>query len=210
MHLGMLRTGTTWLHYKLLAHPEVDYDGAKENSFLWQLENAVEDHVAHYQPYKISFTNNPMDWKLPDEVLGSLDSFATHYGLSFRNPYEYLYSVRNFMSKAEPTPGWVTKHLDKGFADYVATTERVKRFCKKPLLVMVVDDLIADPQGYFDAVVKHIGLSESIPVDGDKLNWRKYITDIEFTPDDVARINKYVDEFSAYMGRDFSHWKRGV
>lgn len=210
IHFGMPRTATTWLYYNLIKHPEVDYSFAKENGYLHQKSNGVEDHIEHFKDYNISFNTHPFDWKLPDEVLSQLDSFATHYGVSFRNPYEYLHSLKNFMRETFPPPEWVKTYLDQGHCDYVGVITRLKQFCKKPMLLMVCDDLEKNPQAYMDAITSHLGIANMVDVDTKKLNWRHYIIDIEFTPEDVARINKYVDEFSAYMGRDFSHWKRGV
>ncbi len=210
IHLGMARSGTTWLHYNLIKHPEIDYKVSKENAFLYDSENGIPRYLEHFNSYEVSFNNHPYDWELPDSTLQKLDAFTTSYGISFRNPYEYLHSLKNYMREPHTGNDWVAKRIAEGQTDYVGAINRIKSSCKNPLLIMVVDDLIADPQKYVDAITAHMGLTQSVQVDTTKLNWRHYLIDIEFTADDVALINSSIDEFSDYMQRDFSHWKRNA
>jgi hypothetical protein len=230
-HFGMERTGTTWIHENLIKHPEVNYTLGKENNFLkfekdvpnkedFSPHKDIENHIEHYKPFNVSFSNNPEDWKLCEETISLLDNVATHYGISFRNPFEMVQSLYNFYTIHmlqdyyeewfKHNLDWLDKKIEEGYIDYTSILRKIKPLINKPFKVMFIDDLNVNSEKYWSDLQNFIGLTKHGIFLPRKVNSRIYIKKIEFNGEQTRFINSKIDNFSEYIGRDFSYWKRPI
>jgi hypothetical protein len=229
-HFGLERTATTWIHENFLKHPEVDYDLGKENLFLkfkkdvllankvFEPEKYLENYKDHYKDFNVSFCNNPEDWKLDEETIILLNDVTTHFGISFRNPFDMiksLYNLRTIHMSASNYPiwlqqnkNWLQTHLDQGYLDYVSILDKIKSLIKKPLKIMFYDDIVLDQCKYFHDLQDFIGLTKYDEFVSRKINNRDiYRWKLEFNDTQIKQINNSIDNFSEYYQQDFSHWK---
>jgi hypothetical protein len=73
---------------------------------------------------------------------------------------------------------------------------------------MVFDDLLDDDQAYFDSLMDFLGLEKGMEVLHKKYNWRPRNIKLEFNDEHKAKINDHIDQMSAFLARELSHWKR--
>lgn len=221
----MERTGTTWIHENLIKHPEVDYYHGKENEFLkfekdvvvFDPETDLKNYVDHYRDYDVSFCNNPKDWMLSTRTITLLNNVVTHFGISFRNPFEMIKSWYNFSTihlNSEifkiwefENSNWFEDRVNEGYIDYVAILEKINPVVKKPFKIMILDDLVKDPKKYLNELQEFIGIAKTDLFFPNKANKRIYLRNLDLTNSQCKLINEKIDQFSDYMKRDFSHWK---
>ena len=209
VHFGFPCTGTTWLYYNLVKHTEINSEDSKENGILHTEVNIdIQKYIDMYKEKDNSFNFNPTDFMLKNSMIKVLSTYITHSGASIRNPYELLQGWVNYLKYDGDLSAWIDKYIDDGYVDFATQIKKWKQYCDKPMLIMVMDDLVSDDQAYFDSLLDHLGLSRTVEVSHEKINWRKYLINLEFNQQQINKINGFIDDISSYMGRDFSHWKK--
>jgi hypothetical protein len=179
--------------------------GEKEIQFLFEHSDDVSGYKSQFSEFNVSLNFNPMNWALDTKQLRSLSTVTTHSSICLRNPYDMLYSWYNFVGTRPKN--YVDRYIELNFVDYTDTLRRLRNHFDP--LVLLFDDLNYDPQKFLDSVTNHLGLT-NIPYYSsiEIANKKKTNDHLEYSDKQVETINICIDEFSEYMGRDLSHWKR--
>jgi hypothetical protein len=209
MHFGFPKTGTTWLWENLIKHPAIDYQGLKEDPYLFSCDFSTSGYIEHYKKYNFILDFNPRNWQLDSSQLRELDSIITHYSISLRNPYDLLNSLYNFLPRSDDKfdDCWVSDLLDLHFVNFSFILERLYKNIDKPIHIMFYDDFEKDNQAWLDSCLKHLGLSP-IPIIDDKINVTNYIKERKFTDVEISRINTGINQTAELINRDLTHWLR--
>ena len=210
VHMGFEFTGTTWLFENFKRHEGIDYKNIKEFG-VYKFDKDDDVYFREYENCDVSFNLNPNDCDLPDEIISHRSKYITHCGVSIRNPYERLEGWINFSKNrvlTETPAQWLNSRLNEGFTDYITKIKRWESLCDKPMHYMVFDDLLDDDQAYFDSLMDFLGLEKGMEVLHQKYNWRPRNIKLEFNDEHKAKINEHIDQMSAFLARELSHWKR--
>jgi hypothetical protein len=209
LHFGMPRSGTSWLFDQLVTHPAVDYTGVKEYPFLVNKGAPMSEYINYYNPFYVSLSMNPLNWAIDSQLLGKLDSFATHYSIGFRNPYTFLNSWFNFTDFKKHRPAfYVSEQLELNLVNYTKIIKRIKQYVHKPVPIMLYDDLVRSPASYLNTVTDHIGIPRHPAPTLIPINTSTEKQKLQFTDKEVIIINNLINNFSDYIDKDLTHWLR--
>jgi hypothetical protein len=175
LHLGPGKTGSTWLHEVLIAHPEIYFTKAKDLYFFsryydrgldWysqQFRDARPEHkvVGEVSPEYLSF---PEAAKRIRESLGP----DIRLMVTLRDPVSRAFSSYLYLQKhglAAPTfretAEQVPTLIDEG--RYATHLRRyLDDFDRKSLHIALFDDLEADPQAFLDDVTDWLGVGRYV------------------------------------------------
>jgi hypothetical protein len=210
MHLGFPKTGTTWVYDQLIKHKYIDYRDIKENYYLVKTGYPIKPYIDFYKSYNISLNFCPSTWTCDSKVLNELDSFTTHYSISFRNPYELINSIYNFMHQngKSVTDARAIDLLDVNLRDYTKTIQRLQHSIKKDILILYYDDLCNNPQEYINTILDFLHLPKIVTVDSAIINPTNYRLSYKFNKDEIFKLNKMILDTSDYLNKDLTHWLR--
>jgi len=205
VHFGNQRSGSTWLYHNLMKHPAVDYRGEKESQFLFEHSQDIIGYNKRFSEFEISMNFNPLNWALDSAQLSILSKVATHCSICFRNPYDMLDSWYNFVD-IRPN-NFVDRYIELNFVNYTKTLTRLDSYVD--LAVLVFDDLEADPQRFLNTVTQNLGLTNIEHTYNISIANKKKSNDhLLYTDAQIKTINSGIDDFSAHIHRDLSHWKK--
>jgi len=210
MHFGLPKTGTTWLWKNLKKHPSIDYQGHKEDPYLFSCDFSTSGYIDYYKKYNFVLDFNPSNWRLDSRQLKELDSIITYYSIGLRNPYDLLNSFYNFSMKRRNTNFdhcLVSNLLNMHFVSFSDILERLYTNINKPIHIMLYDDFKKDNQAYLDSCLSHLGLS-SMPILVDKISVTNYTKELKFTNIEISKINSIIDQTAGLIDRDLTHWLR--
>ena len=166
--VGPPRTATTWLHEALTGHVGLP-QGVKETDFFnWQYDKGLEWYAAHFRDCP---ADHPMGEFSPNYFIHSQaperiarDIPDCKIICTLRDPVERTYSHYRKMREGEYFSGSFEECLRKRlrlkewskYATYVGAWRR--QFGKENVLVLIQDDLKANPQAFLDQVCAFIGI----------------------------------------------------
>jgi len=102
---------------------------------------------------------------------------------------------------------FVDRYIELNFVDYTTTLRRLERYFA--LNVLMFDDLEADPQAFLNSVTTHLGLTSTTHYYNIEIANKKKSNDmLAYSDAQIDKINHCINEFSAYLNRDLSHWKK--
>jgi hypothetical protein len=205
IHFGMPRSGSSWLFDKLVHHPEIDYLGIKEDTFLVKNGNPLDEYISNHKKYRISLNFHPMNWGLDNSQLTELPTLLTHSSVCFRNPYEFLESWYNFVGLKDRTPNFVDFYIELNFINYKKILSRLQEYVDP--CVLYYDNLEKDPQEFINNVTDYLEINH-IKVDPTSTNKRHRTDSLHFSAKQIIIINKLIDDFSVYVDKNMEHWKR--
>lgn len=228
--IGAQKAGTTWLFKMLNFHAEVAFPAGKEVHFWdWQRERGIDW-------YAELFARAPADRKVGDITPGyaaispggiaEVRRAMPDAPLLFiaRNPIERAWSAAlmivrwGLMYPRELSDSWFLDVFRSGQSqvrgDYAGCLERwMAEFPKEQFLILLHDDVVADPRGVMDRVCGHLGIDAAVPRgwpdarfservnagDGEPLreSLRQPLRDL---------YGPRIAAFSRLVGRDLSHW----
>lgn len=228
--IGAQKAGTTWLFEMLSAHPGMAFPAGKEVHFWdWNTNRGLDW-------YRGLFAGAPADAKvgdvtpgyavLPREAVAAVHGAMPGARLLFiaRNPVERAWSAAlmvlrwGLMYEHEASDAWFldvfrsAQSLGRG--DYAACLENwLSAFPREQLLVLLYDDLVADPTAVLEQACRHVG-ADPAPVrhwTADRLGRRVNAGEgTALRPSLVQPLRDLyaprVEAFSRLIGRDLSHW----
>lgn len=217
-NIGFPKTGTTWLWYQLISHPEVD---AKINLiFKESLGRNLEEYKKPYEKYNVSMNLHThtfnIDFPLNHYCLPELVSeYTTHVTFRFRNPYELLNSYYNYIKNTNPNATFTAKDyltVDSGSVKMFCDVKKIFdnwNKCKANFKYMFYDDLVNDPKKHMYEICEFLGINKFY----DPKIKVKFKTDIkEQLIFDDKKLIKYINDnicvIEDTLKRDLSHWKK--
>ena len=209
--LGAQRSGTTWLHRVLSAHPGVYVTRSKEPDFLYRkiLRQPIADYRDLFRPPECDLAGPRGDLSVNYAMLGDEAVRRVHrlmpdlrLILIIRDPIDRTWSQLNLLSRLMRPDGRDRqrtpldrasperlRHLltDPRFqrrSDYAGQIERWTRvFGRESLLIERYEDIAADPESVVGRILRHIGADDSwTPDDPSLLRTRVYGSGSESMP----------------------------
>ncbi|MGE0717901.1 MAG: sulfotransferase [Alphaproteobacteria bacterium] len=228
--IGAQKAGTSWLFEMLSGHPEIAFPAGKEVHFWdWNVGRGVDW-------YRALFAGAPAAAKLgdvtpgyavlPPEVIAAARAAMPGARLVFiaRDPVERAWSAAlmilrwGLMYPEEASDAWFLDVFRSGQSlhrgDYAACVEGwLAHYPRDQLLILLYDDLVADPAGTLRAACRHVGVDagwvDGLPAErlaervnaGDGVGLRQSLRGPlrELYLPRIAR-------FGRLIGRDLSHW----
>ena len=213
---GPGRTGTTWLHRVLEGHVDLPC-GVKETDFFTVNYHKGIDWYAHH--FRNADGTRPIGEFNPyfgfPEAVGRIAQHIPRCKIicTFRNPVERIYSAYKLWRHYTLTNLPLNEFLVK-VPQVIEVTryarhlpDWIERFGQDRVLVLLNDDLRADPQAYLDRVCDFIGIERypvpALAAQGELIN---SITDLPRFPR-VARKARHfmywLEEIQAYGTSNF-------
>ncbi len=165
--VGPPRTATTWLHEVLSGHVGLPQGVKETDFFIWQYDKGLEWYAAHFRDCR---PDRPMGEFSPNYFVGSQtperiakDIPACKIICTLRDPVERTYSHYRKMREGEYFSGTFEECLQERtrlvewskYATYLSAWRR--HFSKENVLVLIQDDLKANPQAFLDQACNFIG-----------------------------------------------------
>lgn len=175
LHLGPSKSGSTWLHEVLIAHPEVCFSEAKDlyffsrcydrglNWYAAQFRNARPEHKVVGE-FSQDYLACP---EAPGRILDSLGP-DVRLMVTLREPAQRAFSAYLYLSKHgqaaatfRDTARTAPDLIDQG--RYATQLRRyLSCFDLKSIHVAVFDDLQADPQAFLDAITDWLDVGRHV------------------------------------------------
>ncbi|MCC7276142.1 MAG: sulfotransferase [Alphaproteobacteria bacterium] len=229
--IGAQKAGTSWLFEMLSHHPGIAFPAGKEVHFWdWNADRGVDW-------YRARFAGAPADRKvgdvtpgyavLPAETVAAVHAALPEVRLVFiaRNPVERAWSAAlmllrwGLMYPEEASDAWFLDVFRSGQSlgrgDYAACLATwLGAYSRDRLLILLHEDLCADPAGSLRRVCAHIGVDPAV-VDGwDRARLAERVNAGEGTPLRPSLLAPLralyaprIDAFARLIGRDLSHWQ---
>jgi hypothetical protein len=226
-HIGLPKTGTTWLWLQLSTHPDIDFfdksrglrgqqELLEKNSLKEKSFDSITEYENFYKEYDISlnfdtwFFSN-IDPKITTNINTPVADLATHISMSFRNPYDHLESWFNFYENKNCTQSQFMNFTNKTFMELTNYKKIFDDWKSYKIKGMFYEDMIIDPKQYVKNVCDFLEIKEYYNVSSGRLKVRKtdYIEKLKWVNDDViAYIDNQISYVEDFMHRDLSHWKK--
>jgi hypothetical protein len=223
--IGGQKTGTTWLYHKLIHHPQVYLPAKKELNFFYRdlPQSWYEEQFEGAQPGQARGDISPNYMALPGvaDRMGALLPNAKVICIlrepvsRARSQYEMATQLGNIPAG---TPFLEAFHKNLQFIQERGRyAELIGRFSihyplKDRLLVLLYDDLLADPFGFFRSICRHIGVDEGFsPADlADRV--RASEGGFKLSEAEEAEARAYYAsqnaELERLLGRSLATWKK--
>ena len=200
--VGPGRTGTTWLHEVLKGHVNLPAGIKETDFFTTNYSKGIEWYARHFRDadsVRPTGEVNPY-FGFPEAA----QRIATHIPrckiiCSFRNPVERIYSAyklwRHYTLTNDPLDVFLVKvpqiievtRYATHLPDYRA------RFGDERVLVLLNDDLRAEPQAYLDRVCDFIGIERyAVPASAAEGELINSINDLPRFPRAARRARKFM------------------
>lgn len=166
--VGPPRTATTWLHEALIGHVGLPQGVKETDFFVWRYDRGLEWYAAHFDG---SQPGRPMGEFSPNYFVGkktreriAKDIPGCKIICTLRNPVERTYSHYRKAREGEYVSGSFEETLEKrpDLLEWSKYATHVKAwyelFGAKNVLVLVQEDLKADPQAFLDRACAFIGI----------------------------------------------------
>jgi hypothetical protein len=228
--IGAQKTGTTWLHEALAAHPAVRFPGGKEIHFWdWHRARGVDWYRSLFgdsTPGVKSGEITPAYALLPaaafHEILEINPALRVVYTL--RNPIERAWSAalmvmqRGGMTIDEASDQWFIDHFRSKASRLRGDYEGCLRSWRgvigeRQLLVLRYEALCEDPRAYLEACCLHIGVDPGFygPQHEEMLRRRVYASVQEPLRESLRPVleeiyTAKIRSLSVYLGADLSAW----
>jgi hypothetical protein len=223
--IGGQKTGTTWLYHKLIRHPDVFLPAKKELNFFYrdQPQSWYEQQFESARPEQARGDISPNYMALPGvaERMAALLPDARVICM-LREPVSRARSQYEMATQLGNIPaGTPFIQAFRGNLQYLQErgryAELIGRFSKyyplgQQLLVLLYDDLLADPHGFFRSICRHIGVDEGYaPADlADRV--RASEGGFQLSREDQAEARSYYSSHLAaletLLGRSLDAWRR--
>lgn len=167
--VGPPRTATTWLHETLSGHVGLP-EGVKETDFfVWQYNKGLEWYAAHFRncPPGLPTGEFSPNYFVPAHARERIakDIPGCKIICTLRDPVERTYSHYRKMREGEYFSGSFEECLEKRpdvlrwskYGSYVSAWRQ--HFSKENVLVLIQDDLKANPQAFLDQTCDFIRIS---------------------------------------------------
>lgn len=178
--IGAQKSGTSWLHYQLSSLAGIHFPGGKEVHF-WDIHygQGVEWYQQLFKSQSTMLQGDitPAYAIMPKEKIQQLYDLYPKVRLFFimRNPVDRAWSAALMaLSRAEMT---IKEASDQWFIDHFNSQGSLMRgnyqqclenwlsvFPKEQLLCLFYDDIIKNPLGMMDVLLKHINYQQDLPV----------------------------------------------
>jgi hypothetical protein len=188
--VGPPRTATTWLHEALRGHVGLPDHVKETDFFLWKYDKGLEWYAAQFRrcrPDRPMGEFSPM-YFLDPEPRERIAKHIPHCKIicTFRDPVERTYSHYRRMRQAGSYSASFEECIESRqdvlewsrYATYLKAWQQL--FGRKNVLVLLQDDLKADPQSFLDPVCDFLGIPR-ISLVGSKLS-SMLVNDIPVQP----------------------------
>lgn len=204
-NIGYPKTGTTWLYYQFLYHPNVD---CKPDLDYKEFDpDNKESYFNFYKYYDVSFNLRTHIYNFPERLY-----YATHLSFTFRNLYDLLNSWYNYLRYNPNYTSTVEEFLDKESYNFKLITDVEKIFNNWQtynVKWLFYDDLMKDNKEYMYNLCDFIGI-ERYYDPRVKVKFKTDITQqILFEDDSIIKyINDKICIIEDHTHRDLTHWKK--
>jgi hypothetical protein len=171
LYIGPDKAGSSWLHEVLIRHPEIYLSPAKDLYFFdryfdrgipWYARQfeAADEHQRIVGEICQDYLFHPQAAQRIDGVLGEAQLMVT-----LRDPADRAFSSYLYMLKHGIDPGTFAEALTKRpeLVEHGRYATGLRRylglFDKQSIHVAVFDDLVADPQGFIDDVLRWLDVA---------------------------------------------------
>ncbi|HEY3645754.1 MAG TPA: sulfotransferase [Gammaproteobacteria bacterium] len=222
--IGGQKTGTTWLYHKLIPHPDVFLPATKELNFFYRdlPRPWYEQQFEGARPGQARGDISPNYMALPGvaERMSELLPEARIICM-LREPVSRARSQYGMATQLGNIPADTPfieafRHNLQFIKERGRYTELISRFSRyyplgEQLLVLLYDDLLADPHGFFRAICRHIGVDEDYaPADlADRV--RASEGGFQLSREDEAEARAYysshVTALEGLLGRSLDTWR---
>ena len=216
INIGNPKSGTSAVFNVLCQHPEVDYCKAKENYGYSQYYWTLEQYIDYYKNFNVSLNFCPTQWAMESKQIRELESVFTHASMIFRNPVDFIESHLNFLSqlnllqidKHNDYESFVNMLLETNWLEYTKIVKRWTGLSRRPFLILLYDELTADPAMFYTKITNFIGIDVYDFDTSNRINVTKNKNaSIVLTEKQITTINLLVEEFEEYSQYSLSHWK---
>jgi len=211
LNIGMAKAGTTAMFDTLSAHPEVDFDGEKENYLYSHHGYTAEQYAEYYKKFNVSLNFCPGLWTMESRQIIKLSLFVTHYSIIFRNPFDFVKSLYNFLPHDNHNINlFVDMMLETNQLDYSKILEHWDLITQTKLFkILYYDDLIND-KNFYNSILDFLGLDriELVPQISNVTKTKR--NSGEMSIEHIKTINHLVEKFEQRVNKDLSHWKKNV
>lgn len=215
--IGYPRTGSTFLHR--IFRETNKFGTCARSVFKETVVKTSEEYEKLYSEFDYSinmFTGLIVEDANTIKVAGEVtDKFFA----CMRNPYECNQSQYTYHDGT-----WPLKIESLNYSHYIS---RFQNLVSAPVKIFIFDDLVEKQNEFVDSVFDYLNCDRPA-VDLSKIlrnessmtryNSKTRTTELRttnsklatynYSQEEITEINSYIDNFSVFMDRDFSHWKR--
>jgi hypothetical protein len=213
LHIGMPRSGTTWLWHNVL--PALDESARiskKENDILFSTAN-IATYQKHFNQYQISANMNPNIWMLDTSIIQDLNNCTTHVSMTFRNPFDFANSFLNLINDGIKTQNSPTDFVDflieSNSLSYATVWQRWSSNYYGKIKFFLFDDLISNSKKFCYDIYNFYELDTKLissNVVNQKINVNKQCMTINFSKNQIDCINNEINNFSKLTNICLDHW----
>lgn len=214
LHIGMMRSASTWLWRKIKEHPHFDQHGIpKEQLTLYKHANDFSEYHSIYKKFFISANFHPNLCLADTSVISYLNQYATHVSLTVRNPFDLASRIFNFMKYHNLNDQDNLMDIivfEQNFVRYADIINRWKTHCPNAKFkLMFFDDVVSQPYKF---LTEWFDFVDMYPIYGDNpaqpINSLDCDYNFNFTHDQTDFINEQIQRFAYYTNRDIGSWYR--
>ena len=207
INVGMPKSGTTALFMNLLDHPDIDYQGIKENSMFITDKKTIAEYIEYYENYDVSMNFNPAIWAIEKYKIEELLSVTSHISIIFRNPFEYIRSLYYFIPSSSNSEDFFEMLFEQKDINYSAILSRwIKLVKNKPFKVLFHHDLSSRDNSLHE-ITKFLGLKDCNLLNNQYNVSMQKNKEFLFTNSQILILNKMIDRFEKMINRSLG-WKK--
>jgi len=214
MHVGYMKTGTSWLWHNLINHPDVSQTKIKEDSALLKGETvtAYVDRYNQYGNITLNFCpiNAYIDQYLIEQLSQQQQIIAS---ITIRNPYEFIFSMLNsvpaFAKYSFKDYASVAVNQGLWYLDIASNIKRWQQFFGEEFGIFFYEDLKEDAKMYYEKYLEFAGLAHHTP-DVSSFNKTSYYKpEMEISDKNViCQLERIIDNLERLLDKDLSNWRR--
>lgn len=216
INIGMAKTGSTAVFESLIEHPHIDYNKHKEFNYLPITGYPLSDYIDYYSNFDVSINFCVATWAIDSKQIHDLKNIGTHFSIIFRNPYDFILSLYNYLPPYKTTDiqtidTFIEDTLfEQNALDYSKILKRWEPISSsKPFKILYYEDLLADPSKFLNSIGNFLNLPE-FEYPNSFSNVTNYHTEqYDFLPHHVNKINGMIEEFEDYT-KQLTTWKKHV
>ncbi|HLW74171.1 MAG TPA: sulfotransferase [Gammaproteobacteria bacterium] len=220
--IGAQKTGTTWLYRQLIQHPHVFLPATKELNFFYR-DLSPREYEAHFARAGTALARgdiSPNYMVLPG-VAERMHAMLPDAKLIciLREPLSRARSQFPMAVKLGNIPADMT-FIQAFRADlqylrergqYLDLLTRFTRFyASEQIMILLYDDLLADPTGFLRQVSSFIGVDRDFVPAGAAERIEAGDSQLHLSDEDITEVRAFyaphIAALSQYLGRSLQHW----